>query len=300
MMPRPASTVVEKPRCANWLSNVVFARARPTRHHKQPVRNRRHDGHLSLPAARPLSVAGTIIYSAADGRGAEMTHQAPDGRSLGSCCEITIKSVDASRAGIWDARDMQVDSRRRMTQFLPSWAAVAQFGQAYWLFGNLYEAVVDVPQLLVDAHQQRSPRLLGPGSPVRYYAPLAPLTIAATTVTLIDRWRSGGDRTMIILAAASTASAGGLTAYLVRTVNLPLLHGNVRIGASGHRRLIRTWHRVNAVRLATLVGASLALRRTAAAGECDPTAPSLQVVAPSGMPTGPVSRQSAIVTPTVK
>jgi hypothetical protein len=76
-------------------------------------------------------------------------------------------------------------------------AAVARFGQAYWFFGNLYEAVVDVPQLLADAHGQRSPWLLGPGSPVRYYAPIAPLTLAATAATLIDRWRGGGSKAMI-------------------------------------------------------------------------------------------------------
>jgi len=66
----------------------------------------------------------------------------------------------------------------------PAWAAIARFGQAYWLFGNLYEAVVDVPQLLADAHDQRPPRVLGPGSPERYYAPVAPLTPAATAATL--------------------------------------------------------------------------------------------------------------------
>ncbi|WP_163569827.1 hypothetical protein [Fodinicola feengrottensis] len=45
---------------------------------------------------------------------------------------------------------------------------VAQFGLTAWFFGNLYEAVVGMPQLLADA----PPRgLLKPGSPVRYYAP---------------------------------------------------------------------------------------------------------------------------------
>jgi hypothetical protein len=158
---------------------------------------------------------------------------------------------------------MQADQERRTMQSPPPWAAVARFGQAYWFFGNLYEAIVDVPQLLADAHDERPPRVLGPGSPVRYYAPVAPLTLAATAATLIDRWRAGGNRTMIAAAAVATGSAVAMTGYLVRTVNLPLLHGDMPIGASERRRLIRTWHRTNAVRLVALVGASLAMRRTA-------------------------------------
>jgi len=111
-----------------------------------------------------------------------------------------------------------------------SWTSVcagaARLGLASWFFGNLYEAVVDMPQLLADARQQRAPRLLGPGSPLRYYAPTAPLTLAATTATLVDRWRTDGDKRMIAAAAVSTALATALSAYLVRTVNLRLLRAD--------------------------------------------------------------------------
>lgn len=55
---------------------------------------------------------------------------------------------------------------------------------------------------------------------MRYYLPP---DLMATTAALIDSWRSGGDRRMIITAAASTASTTALTAYLVRSVNLRLL-----------------------------------------------------------------------------
>ena len=50
-------------------------------------------------------------------------------------------------------------------------------GQVAWFIGNLYEAVVDMPQLLADAQPQRRPGLMSPGSPLRYYAPVAPLTL---------------------------------------------------------------------------------------------------------------------------
>lgn len=101
---------------------------------------------------------------------------------------------------------------------------------------------------------------------MRYYAPMAPLTVATTAATLIDRWRSGGDKAMIAATAVATGSALAMTGYLVRTVTLPLLHGEVPAGISDQRRLIRTWHRTNAVRLVAVAVASLALRRAAGAG----------------------------------
>jgi hypothetical protein len=56
--------------------------------------------------------------------------------------------------------------------------------------------------------------LMSPGSPVRYYAPVAPLTLVATTAALITSWRSRGDRRMIAAADINTVAAVGLTGYL--------------------------------------------------------------------------------------
>jgi hypothetical protein len=138
------------------------------------------------------------------------------------------------------------------------WATLAGIGQAQWFFGNLYEAVVDVPRLLADARPNREPGLLAAGSPVRYYLPTAPLTLAATAVTLIDSWRSGGDRRAVGVAAASTASAVALTAYLVKTVNVGLLRDG---DASERRDLVTTWHRANLARLCALAVAATAMRQ---------------------------------------
>jgi len=113
-------------------------------------------------------------------------------------------------------------------------AAVARFGQADRFFGNLYEALVDAPQLLADAHNERPPRVLGPGRPVRYYAPAAPLTPAATAATLIDRWRAGDSKTMIAAAAVATGSAA------VRLVALagaaPAMRRTASTVEEGHQR----------------------------------------------------------------
>jgi hypothetical protein len=197
----------------------------------------------------------------------------------GECPEVVLKAtyawpffLDFVRAHgplltgaprVWDAGDMQKRSRCRAMQPRALWAAVAGFGQVHWFFGNVYEAVVDMPQLLADAQQNREPRLLGAGSPLRYYIPTAPVTLVATAAALIDSWRSGGDRRVITTAAASTASAAALTAYLVRTVNLRLLRGGKPVSATECRRLVRSWHRGNLVRLLVLAVAAWALRQAA-------------------------------------
>jgi hypothetical protein len=138
---------------------------------------------------------------------------------------------------------------------------MARLGQLHWLFGNVYEAVVDVPRLLADAQPNREPRLLGAGSPLRYYLPAAPVTLAATATTLVRSWRSGGDRRAIAAAATSTAAAAGLTAYLVRAVNLRLLHDPAPLDPARQRALVATWQRGNLLRLAALAVAIWSLRR---------------------------------------
>jgi hypothetical protein len=158
---------------------------------------------------------------------------------------------------------MQSRSSSRTMQPRALWAAVAGLGQVHWFFGNVYEAVVDMPQLLADAQPNREPQLLGAGSPLRYYLPAAPVTLVATAAALTDSWRSGGDKRVITTAAASTASAAALTAYLVRTVNLRLLHSKSPLSAAECRKLVRTWHRGNLARLLVLAVAAWALRQAA-------------------------------------
>jgi len=141
------------------------------------------------------------------------------------------------------------------------WPGLAVSGQVLWLCGNLYESIVDVPRLLRDAQPRRRPGLLKPGSPLRYYAPTAPLALAATAATLMNGWRSGGNKRVIGTAAAHMAVAVGLTAYLVRKVNVPLLTGTGSIDDAEQQRMLRIWRRVNAVRVAAVVGALVATRR---------------------------------------
>lgn len=141
------------------------------------------------------------------------------------------------------------------------WPTVARLGQTAWFFGNLYEGVVGMPQLLAAARSQRAAGLVGPGSPVRYFAPVAPVAIGATTVSLVRGALADGDRRLITTTAVGMASAVAMTAYLVRSVNVHLLHSATRVTEADERRMVATWHMVNTVRLVALAVASIAFAR---------------------------------------
>lgn len=140
------------------------------------------------------------------------------------------------------------------------WAAAARFGQAHWLFGNLYEAVVDIPGLLADAPEHGPKGPLDARSPLRYYAPVAPVALAATAVTVVRGWRAGS-RPAAVTAAAGTAAAVGLTVHMVRSFALPLFRGALPADTDERRALTRNWHRANVARMAAVAVATAALRR---------------------------------------
>lgn len=152
--------------------------------------------------------------------------------------------------------------RRRPGPF--PWAGVTRAGLTAWFFGNLYEGLVGVPQLLASARSRPRSGVLAVGSPVRYFAPLAGASFAPTVVCLVLAFRGRANRQLTTVAAGCIASAVGLSVYLIRTVNLPLLTANESLSSLDRDRLVRRWHRVNAVRLVALAGALGSLSRLAA------------------------------------
>jgi hypothetical protein len=139
-------------------------------------------------------------------------------------------------------------------------ATVARFGRAAWFFGNAYEAVVAVPQLIARANRQAG--ILATGSPVRYFAPIAPAAVGGTAAVLIQSWRTGGDRRVIMASTATLGAALGLSAYLIASINVPLLRGE--IGEEARPRLISRWHLGNAARLGLLAVTEILVRRVEA------------------------------------
>ena len=98
--------------------------------------------------------------------------------------------------------------------------------------------------------------MFGSGSPVRYWLPAAPITVAATLASVVRGWRREADRPALAVAGACTVAGAALTGHLVRSVNRRLL-GPDPMDPAERRRLIRHWHRVNGVRL-VLAGSALA------------------------------------------
>jgi hypothetical protein len=129
-------------------------------------------------------------------------------------------------------------------------------------FGNTYEAVVGVPQLIASADRQAG--ILATGSPVRYFAPIAPAAAGGTAMVLVESWRTAGDRRAVAAATVTLGATLVLSAYLIRSMNVPLLRGTVPEEAQP--QLISRWHRGNAVRLGLLAATELLVRRVEASG----------------------------------
>jgi hypothetical protein len=158
------------------------------------------------------------------------------------------------------ARGENVTSRPRR-RVLVVLLALAVLGHAHWFFGNLYEAVVLIPQFAASP-EQRLPisagGILAPGSPVLYYAPMVPLTVPAALAALAVGWRFGREvRGKLLGAAVLSVSAALLTAYIVTRLNFPLFF-DPSTGVARLEVLLRRWALLNYVRVG-LVGAALVL-----------------------------------------
>ena len=88
---------------------------------------------------------------------------------------------------------MSQDSSPRRDRLAIQLLDVAEFTHAHWFFGNLYEAVVRIPDRI--AASEPSSRLartpFGPGSPGRYYVPVAPINAQPL---LAPSWQDGTTR----------------------------------------------------------------------------------------------------------
>ncbi|BAS15568.1 hypothetical protein AHiyo8_38710 [Arthrobacter sp. Hiyo8] len=104
--------------------------------------------------------------------------------------------------------------------------SVAEFTHAHWFFGNLYEAIVKIPdRVAASAASSELPRtplerearaLLRAGR-----ATQCPAAVAA----LVAGWKHSDNRAWLMVGAASSATGAAATAYLLRSVNPKLFFG---------------------------------------------------------------------------
>ncbi len=132
---------------------------------------------------------------------------------------------------------------------------VARLGHAHWFFGNLYEEVVRMPDRLAVEHDLPAAQRLR--SPVRYYLPAAPVTVASVVaVALVER------RPARTAAALCSTTGAALTGYLVATVIRRLLDDGPSISPGERTELVTRWHRINRVRLLLVAAAAVGLERS--------------------------------------
>ncbi|GAA3388513.1 hypothetical protein [Cryptosporangium minutisporangium] len=131
---------------------------------------------------------------------------------------------------------------------------LAVLGHAHWFFGNLYEAIVLAPgwRSMADEPLSVGGGVLAPGSPVRYYVPITPLTVLVTVSAGIAGWRTpDGPHPALGLGVALSLISAAVTGYIVARVNLPLFFV-ADTPAEQKVMLARRWARLNYIRLTTL------------------------------------------------
>ncbi|MBV8585822.1 MAG: hypothetical protein JO308_06010 [Verrucomicrobia bacterium] len=149
------------------------------------------------------------------------------------------------------ALDPQLQSRQKRVATL---LTIAQIGYAHWSFGNLYEAMVRVPDRIAEGYEpgkedRRLASIFSSGSPVRYYLPGIPVVIGATLAAVLTGWKSRNDRPWFAALGISVLSGLVSTGWLVRTVNLRLFVAGQPLTPAEQKRFLRLWYRVNAFRL---------------------------------------------------
>jgi hypothetical protein len=134
---------------------------------------------------------------------------------------------------------------------------LAQLAYAQWFFGNVYEAVVKIPDRL-SAELPDSRSILGPGSPVRYYLPAPPVALVGTLGAAINGLGNPRSQRWLTVSAGCGVAGAALTGYVVRKVNLKLFFGAEPPSPAERDALLRTWYRMNVLRAAAVAGAMFA------------------------------------------
>lgn len=132
----------------------------------------------------------------------------------------------------------------------------ALFGMALWFFGNLYEAVVIAPNLLVDsttkAHAWQV--FFTVTNPVFFYVPLGPLAVVAMIILYI-KMRSRDRLLERYLRIALIFGLSGLLlgVYIITQINLKLFFGNIEELAPRLHGLAVQWNILNGIRVGCLL-----------------------------------------------
>lgn len=141
--------------------------------------------------------------------------------------------------------------------------AVALLGVSMWAFGNLYEAIVVTPNLLVDpvAKAQAWREHFSLTSPA-YFHLHVPLLGAVAALMLAWHLRRTVLRRSALTAGALIVLALALSGYIIGAINLRLFYGDLAMIAPALPAMPWQWNVLNAIRVLLLASGVAALLRT--------------------------------------
>lgn len=130
------------------------------------------------------------------------------------------------------------------------------FSICMWFFGNLYEAIVLTPNLLVDSAQKIYSwrALFTVTNPSFFYIPLSPIAVILIIILFFKT-----DKKEIMLkkhlryACISLLLATALGIYIITQINLKLFFAHGDIAQSDAYKLALRWNMLNAIRIILLV-----------------------------------------------
>lgn len=128
---------------------------------------------------------------------------------------------------------------------------------------------VKIPERLASEPRDAAPAGTGPGSlsalasgsPLRYYAPIAPITLPATAAAGRTGWEIEGARPWLAMTAGCSIAGLAISGYLIRTVNLKVMFASTPPPPAERASLIGTWYQLKLARIAAAGGALFAARR---------------------------------------
>ena len=143
--------------------------------------------------------------------------------------------------------------------------AIALFRFAEWFFGNAYEQVVIVPNLLwgdplIKLASFRT--FFATSNPIYFYVPVLPFTILAQATALYLAWRDPAQRRRPLTSTGFLVAALALAVFIVVYINLYIFFGPLPTDANVVHRLVLLWTCLNPIRMA-LVASAFAFARAA-------------------------------------
>lgn len=137
------------------------------------------------------------------------------------------------------------------------WNLVAVIGLAHWFFGNLYEAIVLAPNMIVNSavQLQRWQEYFTVTNQIYYYVPFTQISVFIIIILFFTN-RLSAIKYDLRMASILGVLSLLLTIYIVTQLNLSLFFGDLNKVSNRLNFMAWQWNIMNAMRV-VLVGTTL-------------------------------------------